>query len=671
MSMPSNPVRNALLISALLLVGTAGAQVGDIHVTARKADGQVLVKCMPTNAATWYYMMQGGATVELDGRAAITLRHGAPEDFLATGADEQWRNALAELAREIPTPAVDERNVDAVIKAGKDFDRQYLAWILLTAYTPELSRLSGFQFALPDDGRAISGSVQVPSMEAAPFRFASDQLRGDLDGIPFEAQGGDKSAVLRWSHAPLRGHVVAYLIERSRDGKDFSPIGPPVVYDKRGKGVAGDPLGMEWTDPLPANGETWHYRLVALDAFGMRSANNTVREVTPQVSTALPPFGSARIEARPDGSSTIQWNYPDNPYVKSFHVVHSTKGALGPYELSHEGELPPDTRTFTHTLPPDEDVHYRIIAAGKDGNAVASDLIYRALADEVPPDAPEGVRVSVDSTGLATIQWQPVQDKDLKGYRVFKSFQAGGGFVQLTHAPIADTIFSDTLDLQRLDKLVYYQVTAVDGSYNQSDPSETAVGRMPDVVPPSAPLLTRVEVDRDNRVQLAWQPSSSPDVAYYEPQYRDGDDTLFHSLGSVTPAQHVFQDAAFKEVPQWREYRILAVDSAGNQAGSNLRRAVRRDRATRPPAPSDLRATVEEGSVRLSWALDPGVRVSHLLIYLQRESEGKPVLVDRVEAAVGATSPMPAMEGDQYRVRAVNEQGVKSLFSEAAQVRLP
>ncbi|MDV7390410.1 hypothetical protein RZS08_03610, partial [Arthrospira platensis SPKY1] len=105
-----------------------------------------------------------------------------------------------------------------------------------------------------------------------------------------------------------------------------------------------------------------------------------------------------------------------------------------------------------------------------------------------------------------------MQDKDLKGYRVFKSFQADRGFVQLTRVPIADTLFTDTLSLQRLDKQVYYQVVALDGSYNQSAPSVTAVGRMPDVVPPSAPLLTKAEVDQEHRVQLLWQPSSSPDV---------------------------------------------------------------------------------------------------------------------------------------------------------------
>jgi fibronectin type 3 domain-containing protein len=664
-------LRSTIAGLALLLGAAVHAQVGDLHITARKADGKVLVKCMPTNASTWYRMMQGGATVAVEGQAPITLRHGTPEAFAATNVDAGWKETLALLAKEIPAPAVNEKDLDAVVKAGKDFERHYLAWILLTAYHPDLSRLSGFQFELPDDGRDISGSLRVEGLPEQSFAFDHTTLRSDLKGIPFELLPGDKAATLRWSHALLRGHAVAYLIEHSKDGNTFTAIGAPVIYDRKSKGVGDDPLGMDWVDPLPANDETWHYRLVALDAFGMRSVDNTVQQVTPREDPALPPFSAVRIETTSDGNSTLNWSYPMPGGLKGFQVIHSTQGPLGPYELSHAEPLPASARSFTHQWDVQDDVHYRLIAVDSEGQAKASDLVYRALADEIPPNAPEGVQVDVDSTGLVTIHWHPVQDRDLKGYRVFKSFQADRGFVQLTRVPIADTLFTDTLSLQRLDKQVYYQVVALDGSYNQSAPSLTAVGRMPDVVPPSPPLLVQADVDREHRVQLAWKPSSSPDVAYYELQYRDVGDTLFQSLRIATPEQTEFRDDGFTNVPHWREYRVLAVDSAGNDAESNLRRAVRRDRTARPPAPTELRATVEDGSVILSWSVDPATDVSHLLVYLQQGDKGKPVLVDRVKALAWTTSPMPAKDGDLYRVQAVNDRGVKSTLSEAVQVRIP
>jgi hypothetical protein len=369
-------LRSTIAGLALLLGAAVHAQVGDLHITARKADGKVLVKCMPTNASTWYRMMQGGATVAVEGQAPITLRHGTPEAFAATNVDAGWKETLALLAKEIPAPAVNEKDLDAVVKAGKDFERHYLAWILLTAYHPDLSRLSGFQFELPDDGRDISGSLRVEGLPEQSFAFDHTTLRSDLKGIPFELLPGDKAATLRWSHALLRGHAVAYLIEHSKDGNTFTAIGAPVIYDRKSKGVGDDPLGMDWVDPLPANDETWHYRLVALDAFGMRSVDNTVQQVTPREDPALPPFSAVRIETTSDGNSTLNWSYPMPGGLKGFQVIHSTQGPLGPYELSHAEPLPASARSFTHQWDVQDDVHYRLIASGfrRPGESFGSDL---------------------------------------------------------------------------------------------------------------------------------------------------------------------------------------------------------------------------------------------------------------------------------------------------------
>lgn len=671
MTMATRTIRNAILMLTLWVASAAHAQVDDLHITARKYDGRVLVKCMPTNAATWYRMMQGGAQVTLNGRAAITLRHGSPEAFAATKVDSDWKATLAKLATEVPAPKVKEDDLDAVVRAGKDLERHYLAWILLTAYHPELSSLSGMQFELSDDGKAISGTVNVPGVQTKTFRIERDDLLTDLPGIPVTVQAGDKAATLRWSHAPLNGYAMAYRVDRSRDGKSFAAVAPPVLYDRSSKGVADDPMGMEWVDPLPANDETWHYRVVALDAFGFPSVDNRVLTVTPREDPTLPPFGAIRIDTKNNGTSTLNWTYPMLDHLKGFQVIHSVNGALGPYELSHTDVLPANTRSFTHAWDPQADVHYRIMAVDKEGNATASELIYRAIADTLPPDVPADLRVEVDSTGLVRIAWNPVQDKDLKGYRVFKSFQADRGFVQLTRVPIADTMYADTLSLQRLDKQVYYQVVSLDGSFNQSAPSAAAMGLMADVVAPTPPLLVGADVEEDKRVILIWNASSSPDLAYYEVQYRSPGDSLFHQLYRATSTEHNHTDPGFKEVPHSREYRVLAVDSAGNSSASNLRRAVRRTLPSGPEAPTELRATNEDGKVTLSWKLAPDQELSHLLVYVQSAADTRPRLVDRSQALDRTTSPEPAREGDRYRVQAVSAKGMKSTLSEAVEVRMP
>lgn len=671
MTMANRMIRNSILLLALWATGAAHAQVDDLHITARKHNGRVLVKCMPTNAAAWYSMMQGGAQVTLDGRTAVSLRHGSPEAFAATTVDATWKSTLATLATEVPAPKVNEDDLDAVVRAGKDFERHYLAWLLLTAYHPELSALSGMQFELPDDGQAISGTVNIPGLPEKAFRIEGDELLGDLQGILVTGQAGDKAVILRWSHAPLRGYAVAYRVDRSGDGKNFAAVAPPMLYDRLSKGVGDDPLGMEWTDPLPANDETWHYRVVALDAFGLPSVDNMVLTMTPREDPTLPAFGAIRIDTKNDGSSTLDWSYPMPANLKGFQVIHSVNGALGPYELSHTEPLSASTRSFTHRWDLRADVHYRIMALGKDGSATASDLVYRAIADTIPPDIPTDLRVEVDSTGLVHIAWRSVQDKDLRGYRVFKSYQADRGFVQLTRVPITDTMYSDTLSLQRLDKQAYYQVVALDGSFNQSAPSAPVMGRMIDVVPPTPPLLVGADVEKDQRVQLIWKASSSPDVAYYEVQYRNTGDSLFQELHLATTKELSYTDQGFKEVPHSREYRVMAVDSAGNSSESNLRRAVRRSLPTKPDAPIDLRAEMKDGNVSLVWRIAQDGAVSHCLVYRQQGKEGRPELIDRVQGLTWNSPAMPSATDVWYRVQLVDDRGMKSVLSTATPVSIP
>ncbi len=528
------------------------------------------------------------------------------------------------------------------------------------------------QFELPDDGEVISGSVNIPGLPAKTFRMEGDELLGDLKGIAVTAQAGDKAATLRWSHAPLRGYAVAYRVERGRDGKSFEATAPPVVFDRLGKGVGDDPLGMEWTDPLPANDETWHYRVVALDAFGLPSVDNMVLTVTPREDPTLPAFGAIRINTENDGSSTLDWSYPMLGALKGFQVIHSLNGALGPYELSHSNALSANARSFTHSLDPQADVHYRIMALGKDGSTTASDLVYRAIADTIPPIVPVGLRVEVDSTGLARIAWSAVKDKDLKGYRVYKSYQPDRGFVQLTRVPITDTLYNDTLSLQRLDKQAYYQVVALDGSFNQSAPSAPAMGRMIDVVAPTPPLLVGADVEKDQRVLLSWKASSSADVAYYEVQYRNTGEPLFKELHLATTKELSYTDQGFKEVPHSREYRVLAVDSAGNTAESNLRRAVRRSLPTKPDAPTDLRAELKDGNISLVWRFVQDDAADHCLVYRQQGKEGRPELIDRVQGHNTWSAPATASAMDVwYRVQLVDDRGLKSVLSSATPVSIP
>jgi len=88
--------------------------------------------------------------------------------------------------------------------------------------------------------------------------------------------------------------------------------------------------------------------------------------------------------------------------------------------------------------------------------------------DTTPPAVPENLAASGYEKHVV-IEWDPVSDEDLAGYNIYRA--APGGTFQKIGAATADlTIYSDYHGL--VGRSYNYKVTAVDMSYNESDPSE-------------------------------------------------------------------------------------------------------------------------------------------------------------------------------------------------------
>jgi fibronectin type 3 domain-containing protein len=77
------------------------------------------------------------------------------------------------------------------------------------------------------------------------------------------------------------------------------------------------------------------------------------------------------------------------------------------------------------------------------------------------------------------LAWEAVPDRDLAGYRVYRSTMAGRGHTPITPAPIGGTTYVDT-DV-RPGQTYFYLVTAVDRARraNESVPSSEASAVLP------------------------------------------------------------------------------------------------------------------------------------------------------------------------------------------------
>ncbi len=109
-----------------------------------------------------------------------------------------------------------------------------------------------------------------------------------------------------------------------------------------------------------------------------------------------------------------------------------------------------------------------LILAGCDD----SKTIYITKPDTEPPAAPRGVH-SITGDGEVTIQWYPNAERDLDGYRVWKSVDSLAGPYQAITGIISGTSHIDRNVVN--GNTYFYAVTACDFTGNESDLSKEDV----------------------------------------------------------------------------------------------------------------------------------------------------------------------------------------------------
>ncbi len=112
------------------------------------------------------------------------------------------------------------------------------------------------------------------------------------------------------------------------------------------------------------------------------------------------------------------------------------------------------------------------------------------------------------------LRWKANTEKDIKGYRIFRSNHPQHEFMNIHPAVVLDTLYIDTININTLTKNIYYRVMAIDLRENRSDLSEILQLKRPDKIPPVTPLIKDFVVEK-GRIVLNWLGSSSEDVVLH------------------------------------------------------------------------------------------------------------------------------------------------------------
>jgi hypothetical protein len=621
-----------------------------LALMAGTRDGKILVKTIPRSKEVWFYATRSGirysfARLENGEWGAFTpfpgqpQLPGTPEAFEQEGSD--FADAMKFTVYEQDFVPKSQSFAD-IHETNKDFSRQFLYYVLMSCYAPELSDISGLQIEIPAELAGdirIRAEIQGNINYVAELSFNTHKLPASVPGPDLEAEPGDRQVSFRWNHNINARHIAAYRIFRSSDAHSFEPISAPIIYNassEEGK------LGMiAFKDSLPENYSDYWYKLRGYDVFGYPTDETPTVKITGKDRTAPRAPSHLAIKQTSPEHVMITWQHIPVDDFLGFQVIGSSE-ELGEYQPLHDELLPAEQQYFQHSLSEAFYQYYRILAIDTAYNASVSDIAFLVEVDTIPPPIPVFASAACDTNGIVTLSWQPSAAPDIKGYRVFKAFHPSHGFHPITPIPLTATTFTDTLS-KRLEKKVYYQVLAIDQHFNHSQPSQYTVVLIPDLIAPTPPLLHEAKLNEKGQPELFWKASSSDDVASYRvSRLIEGDSSLSANFDLAQDARS-FSDSSFPELGvKYAVYSVSAIDSSGNASErSNIRRVFGTSQGVKTTTAQS--ADYDGSNVTITWPENNVIEGGAVLIY-RAENDGPFTILGRSES------------GTQYIDQRVQEQ---------------
>lgn len=273
----------------------------------------------------------------------------------------------------------------------------------------------------------------------------------------------------------------------------------------------------EFTDVGLGAGETWYYRVSAVDSSGNESdLSGVVFATVTGVSTpAAPPTPTGLVmEDEFDSALSFTWDNLSGTAVAT-NVYRSTVSGSG-YVLIASGVgggqyLDSDLLNGT--------TYYYVLKWANSAGALSaysSEISGTpASADVTAPPIPTGL-TAVAGDGIVTLDWEPVVAADLAGYIVGYGEDEGGPYTSLPRTTRTEGIVPGLTNTTEY----FFVVASIDGHGNQSDWSDevsatpAAVGGG-DVTPPPVPTGLTAHSPVSGQINLSWNASVASDLAGY------------------------------------------------------------------------------------------------------------------------------------------------------------
>lgn len=679
-------MKHVLFSACVVIASLPVAQAQTFSVIACNHADSVVLRWAPHSAAAWEQAKHTGYRVERLKVGETTAERLGP-DTLRGWSLEQFRSsfpkdhpnapAAVQVMHGSPTArSSGPEDMGSAMMASNEESVRWSIGMFLADVDAPIATAMGLRFV---DGAVEPGAwylYRVITCDGAKSDTAMVGVNRKLgpDGVapgPLPmAEELERRVTLRWERNTVDRDFTAYWIERSADGRAWVRLNARPFVPVRAEG-ARDNGTCSYTDSSLVNYIPHHYRVRGITPFGEVSAEATGITAMGRDRTAPPaPIMEGAVDER--GKLVVRWK--EGPGVSDFagYRVEKALTSGGAYYALHRGLLPKGTSSHVDTSSYlIGENHYRVAALDTAGNVAYSMDGYGSLTDSIAPLPPVELTGSIDTNGVVTVRWARGREQDLFGYRVFFANAVDHAFNNLSPAPIASTVFTDTITLRTLTKQIHYKVVAVDRNFNHSGFSAMLTLEKPDRVAPVAPLIADY-MATDSTVVLRFVPSSSTDVASHRLlRKRDGEASFSEvatwKAGRVDP---VWIDLNVQG-PAYYSYTIVALDSAGNRSPQAQPIEVRVRGLRDLDGPDEVVASIADGrTVQVRWTPVQG-KVQHYVVYRIRDG-GAPmeIAAPKSDGHTCTDIRVPGNGSYTYAVKVVYEDGKSSRLRTAAPLQV-
>jgi fibronectin type 3 domain-containing protein len=281
---------------------------------------------------------------------------------------------------------------------------------------------------------------------------------------------------------------------------------------------------------------------------------------------------------------------------------------------------------------------------------------------------PSGFTGRIDSTGKVWLSWDSNEEKDLDGYRIYRSNRPGFEFLLITPAVVKQPFYTDSVTLNTLTQQIYYRLKAIDLRQNQSAFSEILTLTRPDTIPPVAPVIKSIAAQK-GALWLTWINSSSVDVVRHHIYRKQKNDTTFHLLARIDKKpekQSTYADRTV-EPGETYIYQVRAEDNSQLYSAPSA--------PVQQKAPGGMAEQVilkkQEYADRavLRWDIKSKKNVARVLIYRASGNTAMLLYNNTTENSYTDDDILPD-KIYTYRIKAVYADGTSSALSNEVTVKL-